>query len=795
LPIVKAWVLFPLLAIIVVAAPGARATVSNQEVAGSIERAKAFLWSKQKGGTWELGPAPRASMNDNSPEGAQWGGISALATYALLAAGESAQDAKMVAAINFLKGADIRGTYALALRMQVWLLLPPTKETVALMRKDAALLLSMTRSRGSARGMHDYTALGNSYSHSRSQYAVLGAWAAEQLVPESIPARYWREAEAGWIEHQDRDSGGWSYRAPGETQIPCTPGMTAAAVATLFITQDYLHAYQSADCRGNATNPSIEAGVAWLAKNFELVASEQRYARDFPFISLYAVERVGVAGGLKYFGGHDWYEKGVGYALRHQGVDGSFEPPGGDVLGQSDLPVIQTSFAMLFLVRGRAPVAISKVDYGVGDSKKPAPPWNQRPRDVANVVRWMARELERDLNWQVVNLNVSAEELLDSQVLYMAGNQPITLTDAQAQRLKAYVEMGGLVVGHADCANAAFAKSFRQLGQTLFPAGEFRELPATHVIYNAQFRYAAWKTKPQVQGLSNGARELMLLIHGGDPAKLWQTRAVKGREEAWQLMANMFLYANDQKDLRFKGDTYWVRANSAATPPNRKLAVARLQYAGNWDPEPAGWRRVAAIVNNDHSLTLQVNVVTPGEGKLAGYKFAHLTGTAAFTLNEAAVAELRAFVTGGGLLVIDAAGGSGDFADSTDVLLTALFPDSRAKILPVDHALYQSEGKPIPIEYRHFARKNLTGALKTGRLLAVEVGGRAGVVVSREDLSVGLVGQSVDGVIGYAPATATRLMTGLLLSAAPKTLPPATRPAATTTTTKPAGQTVGGPNR
>ena len=40
---------------------------------------------------------------------------------------------------------------------------------------------------------------------------------------------------------------------------------------------------------------------------------------------------------------------------------------------------------------------------------------------------------------------------------------------------------------------------------------------------------SAWKTKPQVQGLTNGARELMLLIHS-DPAKLWQTPK-KGREE------------------------------------------------------------------------------------------------------------------------------------------------------------------------------------------------------------------------------------------------------------------------
>jgi len=36
------------------------------------------------------------------------------------------------------------------------------------------------------------------------------------------------------------------------------------------------------------------------------------------------------------------------------------------------------------------------------------------------------------------------------------------------------------------------------------------------------------------------------------------------------------------------------------------------------------------------------------------------------------------------------------------------------------------------------------------------------VIYSREDLSVGLVGQEIDGVIGYSPATATKLMARIL---------------------------------
>ena len=59
----------------------------------------------------------------------------------------------------------------------------------------------------------------------------------------------------------------------------------------------------------------------------------------------------------------------------------------------------------------------------------------------------------------------------------------------------------------------------------------------------------------------------------------------------------------------------------------------------------------------------------------------------------------------------------------------------------------------------------------------LELNGRARVIYSPDDLSAGLVGQNVDGVSGYDPATATELMTRIVLyasgAAAPETKPPA----------------------
>src|SRR3954469_4834341 len=166
---------------------------TSKQVDAALEKARAYLFTLQnKNGTWDdtvVPPKPAESAaNARSPNGGQWTGETALAVYALLAAGESPQNPKLKPAIEFLVRSETAGTYALGLRMQVWLLLPRKAEYLAAARRDAKVLLAGLKTQGTAAGMYSYV-FGNdpTYSHSRSQYGVLGIWAAEQLGIE-IPA-------------------------------------------------------------------------------------------------------------------------------------------------------------------------------------------------------------------------------------------------------------------------------------------------------------------------------------------------------------------------------------------------------------------------------------------------------------------------------------------------------------------------------------------------------------------------------------------------------------------------------
>lgn len=737
------------------------AAATPDEVENAIQRAIRSVYAQQRGGIWD---SPNWG-GGGARIGLQWGGETALATYALLAAGESRQDAKLAKAIEFLKTAKIEGIYALGLRAQIWHYLQQTPEVKAGIKRDGDLLVASIKNGPENKGMFNYPVNDTlpRYDNSVSQYGVLGIWAVAQLGYE-VPTASWKTIDGAWRAHQLPD-GGWPY-VPNRDEA--TMSMTAAGIATLFITQDFLNLGKGADCTGNIRDSNIEKGLKRITETFNNVQSRRNY------YTLYGLERIGVASGYKYFGTTDWYQDGAEFLVRNQ------EPGGGWGRDVSD-----TCFAILFLVRGRAPVIMNKLEYEIdqnGDKPKLAN-WDQRPRDCANLAHWVGKELERDINWQIVNLKVSVDDLHDSPILYIAGNQVLNFGAEGEQKLKQFVEQGGMIVGNADCASTAFAQSFEKLGQKLFKPYEFRNLPKDHLIFSTPYSHSKWKVTPIIRGLFNGSRELMLLMPTADYSKLWQLNIYAGREEGHQLMWNLYLYAVDKNNLRYKGQTYIVH-ESPQVKALKRMPIARLEYAGNWDPEPGGWRRLHNVMHNSDQIDIEPKTVKLGGGELlsGNFKVAHLTGTHRVHLDSTASAEISKFVESGGTLIIDACGGNSDFASSIEEQLKVIFPAGKLAVLPPDHAAFSAELKKGEVSYRTFARKML-GTLHTPRIKAMEARNRPAVFFSAEDLSTGLVGESVDGIFGYEPQSATDVMRSLLIYATggpvAKPPPPATRPAAT----------------
>jgi hypothetical protein len=302
----------------------------------------------------------------------------------------------------------------------------------------------------------------------------------------------------------------------------------------------------------------------------------------------------------------------------------------------------------------------------------------------------------------------------------------------------------------------------------LFPRYELQDLPADHAVYNLVYKIDD-AGRPPLKAVSNGAR--LLMVHSPtDVTRAWQLRDSKNRKGLFHLGMNLFLYATGKRDLRNRLDSTFV--SDPGTPANGSVPVARLRYAGNWDPEPAAWSRFARWMARQTGTGADVSVVKLSELRPGRARVAHLTGTARHDFTQDEIAAAKAFVEGGGVLLIDQCGGGagdGAFEQSvTDGLLAKAFPD--AKPLPLDPGAH-----PL---FRGGAAGSGMDDLTKPRLRPTDADGRAGVNASAPvtgfragnghviytplDVTSGLVGTRAWGIAGLHPDYASAFVKNLV---------------------------------
>src|SRR5687768_1747244 len=124
-------------------APAPARGATPQQVEDALKKSMKYLRDTQK---------PNGSWDEDVPAeghaGLQWGGWTAIATYALLAGGDSHQDEHIQKAVRWLGRAKVTGTYAVGLRAQVWTYLPMSKDVRAAIKRDADQLLKIADGNG-----------------------------------------------------------------------------------------------------------------------------------------------------------------------------------------------------------------------------------------------------------------------------------------------------------------------------------------------------------------------------------------------------------------------------------------------------------------------------------------------------------------------------------------------------------------------------------------------------------------------------------------------------------------------
>ncbi len=727
------------------AVTGRAQQVTSEQVAAGIRQASTYLQRQQRGGRWH-------------DHGGHRGGVTALATLALLNAGLPPGHPVVAAGIEALDEVGNESVYVVSLKCQVYAAADGGRGVyLQRLRRDAGWLMqqqtdSGTWSYGPARnGRPD---------NSNTQLALLGLHeAAKAGVP--VPGIVWQRSLRHYNNTQYRD-GSWGYRR----RTRGYGSMTAAGVASLYICGQRLHvggrrvfidgAYP--DCGRYRQNQAIASGLDWLSRRFT-VRSNPRGSDAWHFYYLYALERTGMIAGLRTFGEHDWYREGAAYLVGSQKPDGRW----GD-------GVVDTAFGLLFLAKGNRPVLVQKLRWQGRENLA----WNRNIHDLENLTAFIGDKLGKPTTWQATDLSMSVEELRVSPVLLITGHEWPSFGRADREKLKAYVEAGGLLLCEACCGSEAFAEGFRQFAAEVFAADGYplKPVPAGHPLLRSYYQLGG----PHGLEIIDVGCRTGVVFSPRALSCLWELQTIPGHSErAFKIGTNIAAYATGREQLPDRLDV--VRLPDRTDPaeamkevPRGAVRLARLIHRGDYNADPHCLVNWAGLVRDRANVTVVARErhLKPTDDALYEHPVVFMHGHFSFAYDDEEIAALRNYLDRGGVLLADACCGRKAFDTSFRKMVARLYPQRKLTALGRDHPILTGQvGRPLgELAYRKVLADEL-GRRGTSHppLEAVTVDGRTVILYSRYDFTCALEGDRPYSCRGYQDEDGRRLALNLLLYA------------------------------
>jgi hypothetical protein len=778
----------------VVAAEGVP-DLSSAQVKDAIEHVQKFFGTIQnRDGSFGFKTAGPSSYYGNT-------GVTGLVVLALLSSGLPPDHPVAADGLRFLRNShEPQGgfeTYqASVMLMALAAARQPEKDSLRI-QSLAHRLESFQVTQGPRTGMWNYGRGLGSEDNSNTQFAILALREAA-VAGVAVNRRVWEMAAAHFIDTQNPD-GGWGYHVGSPNHS--TGSMTCSGIGSLVIceqmlssAEDDLNADGTPKCcnRTPHTNRALSRSLEWLGRHFTVGLNPGEQGGMWPLYYLYGVERAGRLSARRFFGPHDWYREGAAYFVDRQSrQEGSWT---GTTAAETD-PVVASSFALLFLSKGLAPVLINKLNYGSAAEARKAdddvlPNWNLHPNDVRNLTeytsglpRWPKLLTYQEVDLEKILAQGSVRDLLQAPILYLSGADNPKFSDAQVQLLRSYVEQGGFIFAVQNCNGSGFDDGIRNLASRIYASGDaqLKRLPPEHPIYRAEYPLDPQGT--ELWGVDFGCRT-SFVYSPQDHSCLWdkwsfqpvpkrppQFNAILLR--SMRVGVNVVAYATGREPYDKLDAPQEEAAGGAQDKIERGLLqVAKLRHTGDWDAAPRALHNVLVALNQASgrlASTHQKNLV-PSDENLRSYPLAYLHGRSTFRFSPREIAKLREYLNGGAVLFADACCGSPQFDQSFRELVRQLFPDQKLERIPITHELF-SQG--IGFDIRKVKRRipqsgNLTDpldpTLREGEpfLEGIQIKGRYCVIYSKYDLSCAIERQASVSCAGYDHRDAVRIAVNVI---------------------------------
>jgi hypothetical protein len=322
-----------------------------EKVRQAIQDGIKYLRGKQlKDGSWEIDCFGKMRYQ---------GGWTCMALLALLNAGVPANDKAVERGLAYLRKQKTEYTYVRALQTMVLATAGQKQDKQRIQANVDWLVKIRLRDEKKLLGWTYNSTQRQAPDNSNTHYAIMGLEAG-RLAGAKVPKEVWQEIRDFYLRTQ-LPKGGWIYARHHNPNSYLT--MDVAGVCGLLASGQALGVGQEIPQKGG----KLQKGGGKTKGSREMLRalkyiSEKQYEIDFKdavFYNLYGLSRLGRLSGLRYFGKHDWYREGCDLLIKLQSrkkEDYGCWPTQG--IKFDHWALVNTSFALLFLSKGRSPVPI-----------------------------------------------------------------------------------------------------------------------------------------------------------------------------------------------------------------------------------------------------------------------------------------------------------------------------------------------------------------------------------------------------------------------------------------------------
>ena len=211
---------------------------------------------------------------------------------------------------------------------------------------------------------------------------------------------------------------------------------------------------------------------------------------------------------------------------------------------------------LLFLVllasagSASAQVQIARVHYGGGGDWYSGDP-------LPTLIAFAREHTLLRLDPEPITVELTSDRLFTVPILYLNGHGNVVFTDAEAGRLRRYLDGGGFLIVNDDY---GLDESVRRELAKVFPEQPLQPLPASHPVYHAHYDFPDGLPKihehdgepAQGYGLFVDGRLAVFYAHESDLADGWEPAGVHPadseatRQAALRMGVNLLVYAMTQ---------------------------------------------------------------------------------------------------------------------------------------------------------------------------------------------------------------------------------------------------------